>query len=44
MKSVMRLIESDPFFDLRVVVGGGLLLDKYGRILDSEFTDHIPIS
>ena len=44
MKSVMRLIQSDPFFDLRVVVGGSLLLDKYGRILDSEFTDHISIS
>ena len=44
MKSIMRLIQSDPFFDLRVVVGGSLLLDKYGRILDSEFTDHIPIS
>ncbi len=44
MKSLIELLEKDKTFDLRVVVGGSLLLDKYGRILDSEHTDNIPIS
>lgn len=44
MKSLIQLLRGDAQFDLRILVGGSLLLDKYGRILESEYTDDIPVS
>src|SRR5690606_2088862 len=36
MKSLIRKIQSHPSLELQVVVGGSLVVEKYGRILDSE--------
>jgi len=44
MKSLIQLLRGDRHFELCIVVGGSLLLDKYGRILDSEYTDDIPVA
>ncbi len=38
MRSVMAEIASSRTLDLSVVVGGSLVLEKYGQILDSEIT------
>jgi UDP-hydrolysing UDP-N-acetyl-D-glucosamine 2-epimerase len=43
LKSVMRGIQAHPELELQVVVGGSLVLDKYGRILDSEVVDQFQI-
>jgi UDP-hydrolysing UDP-N-acetyl-D-glucosamine 2-epimerase len=43
MKSVIKLINKHDDLEICVIVGGSLLLDKYGRILESEYADDIPI-
>jgi UDP-hydrolysing UDP-N-acetyl-D-glucosamine 2-epimerase len=43
LKSIIRAAEKSSRLDTQVVVGGSLLLDKYGRLMDSEITDDIKI-
>jgi len=43
MKSVMRLIQANPDLELQVIVGGSLVLEKYGKVLESELVDEFPI-
>ena len=43
LKSVMKAILAAPELELRVVVGGSLVLDKYGKVLESEYVDLPPI-
>lgn len=43
MKSVMRLIEAHPDLELQVIVGGSLILEKYGKVLESKLVDEFRI-
>lgn len=43
MKSVMRLIREDPGLELQVIVGGSLVLEKYGKVLESKLVDEFPV-
>jgi len=43
MKSVMRLIQANPALELQVIVGGSLVLEKYGKVLESKLVDEFPI-
>lgn len=43
MKSVMRLIDAHPDLELQVIVGGSLVLEKYGKILENELVDQFKI-
>lgn len=43
MKSVMRLIQVDPALELQVIVGGSLVLEKYGKVLESKLVDEFPV-
>ena len=39
LKNIIRQIQAHPALELKVVLGGSLVLEKYGRILDSEIVD-----
>ena len=39
LKSVIGAITADPELELSLVVGGSLVLEKYGKVLDSEYVD-----
>ncbi len=43
MKSIVKAIQGSPTLELSVIVGGSLLLDKYGRIMDSELIDQLDV-
>jgi UDP-hydrolysing UDP-N-acetyl-D-glucosamine 2-epimerase len=43
LKTVIEEITSEPSLQLQVVVGGSLVLDKYGRILDDKESIEFPI-
>lgn len=43
MKAVMRLIEEHPDLELQVIVGGSLILEKYGKVLESTLVDEFPV-
>lgn len=39
LKSVISAVTADPELELNLVVGGSLVLDKYGKVLDSEYVE-----
>ncbi|BFR47552.1 UDP-N-acetylglucosamine 2-epimerase (hydrolyzing) [Nitratidesulfovibrio sp. HK-II] len=43
MKTVMRAVRNHPQLELQVVVGGSIILDKYGKILENKLVDEFPI-
>lgn len=43
MKNVITEIDAHPNLQLQVVIGGGLVLEKYGRILDDDVTKNIVV-
>jgi UDP-hydrolysing UDP-N-acetyl-D-glucosamine 2-epimerase len=43
MKSVMRLIKVHPDLELQVIVGGSLVLEKYGKVLENEVVDQFHV-
>lgn len=43
LKSIMRGVQTHPELELQVVVGGSLMLEKYGRILESAIVDQFDI-
>jgi len=43
LKSIMRGVQAHPELELQVVVGGSLMLEKYGRILESAAVDKFHI-
>ncbi len=43
MKNVITEINDHPDLQLQVVVGGGLVLEKYGKILDDDVTQDIVV-
>jgi UDP-hydrolysing UDP-N-acetyl-D-glucosamine 2-epimerase len=43
MKSVITEIDQHPDLELQVVAGGGLVLEKYGKILEDDITQNIKI-
>jgi len=44
LKSVIEEILAEPSLQLQVIVGGSLVLDKYGKILEDKESLEIPIS
>jgi UDP-hydrolysing UDP-N-acetyl-D-glucosamine 2-epimerase len=44
MKSVMRLLQSSPDLELQLVLGGMVVLEKYGRILNMLGEQSLPVS
>lgn len=43
MKSVMRAIRQQPDLDLQVILGGSVVLEKYGKILDNDHVDEFHV-
>ena len=43
MKSVLSGISNSPNIQLQVIVGGSLVLDKYGKIMETAIVDEIPV-
>lgn len=43
MKAVMRLIQAHPDLELQVIIGGSLILEKYGKVLESKLVDEFPV-
>ncbi len=43
MKSVISAIQSDPYLELQLVLGGMVVLEKYGRILNTISDQNLPI-
>jgi len=43
MKSVIEHIQRDPDLDLQLILGGGVILEKYGRILQSKDGVELPV-
>jgi UDP-hydrolysing UDP-N-acetyl-D-glucosamine 2-epimerase len=43
MKSVIRLIQDDPALDLQLILGGMVVLEKYGRILNTPEAQSLPV-
>ncbi|MBF0454337.1 MAG: UDP-N-acetylglucosamine 2-epimerase (hydrolyzing) [Magnetococcales bacterium] len=39
MKSVMKGIQNHPGLELQLILGGGVLLEKYGRVMDSTHAE-----
>ncbi|QDO96313.1 UDP-N-acetylglucosamine 2-epimerase (hydrolyzing) [Ferrovibrio terrae] len=39
MKHVMREIKKHPGLELQVILGGSIILEKYGRILETDYVD-----
>ena len=44
MKSVISRILQHPSLELQVIVGGSLVLDKYGKILENTLVDDFPVN
>lgn len=44
MKSVIRSIQSDPRLELQLVLGGMVVLEKYGRILNTPEGQRLPVA
>ena len=44
MKSVIRVIQNDPALELQLILGGMVVLEKYGRILQSTGEKVLPVS
>jgi UDP-hydrolysing UDP-N-acetyl-D-glucosamine 2-epimerase len=43
MKSVIRIIQDDPALDLQLILGGMVVLEKYGRILNTPEAQSLPV-
>lgn len=43
MKSVISAIQADPDLELQLVLGGMVVLEKYGRILNTIADQHLPV-
>ena len=39
MKSVMKGIQAHPKLELQLILGGGVILEKYGRVMDSTHAE-----
>ena len=44
MKSVMSSIKQRDDIELQVIIGGGLVIDKYGKILENEYVDEVTVN
>lgn len=44
MRNVMRQIQAHPALELQVILGGSVVLEKYGRIFESDLVDQIPVN
>lgn len=44
MKSVIRSIQEDPRLELQLLLGGMVVLEKYGRILNSPDGQRLPVA
>ncbi len=44
MKSVIRGIQADPRLELQLVLGGMVVLEKYGRILNTPARQDLPVA